>query len=182
VISKRYFNLGDRIDPARPLFNIVDDSKLLLNIWVNEADKRNLEIGEKADIYDNNSLNIIGQARLIRISPVVDPTYGKIKATYEIVNKTGNLMPGQFVELHIILETHRNVLLLPKHAMIYEAGIPVVFVFKDSLALRKPLKLSLQSGDNVEVLSGVIEGESIIVDGHTTLKDSALVKTVSTSH
>jgi len=178
-ISERFVNTGSRIDPSRPLFKLVDDSEIQLEVWVNEADLGALKIGLIADVKKNSKSDQSFQAELIRISPVVDPTYGKLKATFQLINQSSDLKPGQLVELYLVLETHSNVLIIPKRALVYESGIPIVYINYDSLAFRRLIALGLETGENVEVLAGLTVGELIIVDGQSTLRDSSKVKHVT---
>lgn len=177
-ISERYVNSGSRIDPSRPLFKLVDDSEIQLEVWVNEADLGALQIGLIADVKKSSNSKQSYKAKLIRISPVVDPTFGKLKATFKLLDISSDLKPGQLVELYLVLETHSNVLIIPKRALVYESGIPTVYINYDNLAFRRLITLGLETGENVEVLGGIAEGELIIVDGQSTLRDSSKVKPV----
>jgi len=178
IIAERYVNFGDRIDISRPLFKLVNSSKLRIDGWVAEVNISKLRIGQEASISSAAFPDDRFIAELVRISPIVDPSYGKVKVTFEIPNQDGRLKPGQFVELSLTLETHRNVRLIPKKAVVYEAGIPVVFINQDSLAFRRTIDIGLQTGDIVEILSGIDLGAGVIVDGQSTLRDSSLVKVV----
>ncbi|MDP8239368.1 MAG: efflux RND transporter periplasmic adaptor subunit [Candidatus Hatepunaea meridiana] len=179
TIAERYINYGDRIDVARPLFKLVDKRTLHIDSWVAETDISKLAIGLKTILTTPAFPNHEFTAVLVRISPVVDPTYGKVKVTFEVSGRQGNLKPGQFIELRITLETHKNVQLIPKKALVYEAGVPVLFINQDSLSFRRCVKLGLKTGDLVEIISGIELGENVIVEGQATLRDSTRVKIVS---
>ncbi len=58
----------------------------------------------------------------------------------------------------------------------YEAGAPFVFVVEDEKAVRRALELGFTERDRVEVLSGVSEGEGVVVVGQSILRDGAEVK------
>lgn len=182
MIAMRYVDLGDRVDLARSLFRLVDQSYLLVNGWISETDQYLLYIGQKVSIAITGKEDYPGTASLIRISPIIDPVYGKVKATFKITDPGIDLKPGQFVEIKLTLETHDNVLLLPKQALVYEAGNPIVFVYKDSLALRRPVAIGLQSGTKVELLKGIGLDDQVIIEGQATIRDSSRVKPVNPVH
>ena len=146
---------------------------------MNEVDFQRLRINQIADVRLSVDSERHSRAELIRVSPVVDPNFGKMKATFRMLGNDPALMPGQLVELFLVLETHENVLLVSKRALVYESGIPVVFVAQDSFAFRRTVKLGLQTGDIAELRSGLTEGERLIVDGQTTLQDSSKIKIVT---
>ena len=179
IVAQRLVDLGDRIDQSRPLFKLVDRNTLRLSTWVSESNLPNLRIGQEASIFSTANPEERFTARLIRISPIVDPTYGKVKVTFEVPNPRGAIRPGQYVELKLTLDTHKNVLLMPKRALVFEAGQPIVYIVQDTLALRRPIRTGLTTGNIVEIISGVNECDSIIVEGQATLKDSSRIKVVT---
>lgn len=179
IISERFVNSGSRIDPSRPLFKLVDDSEILLEVWVNEGDLNSFKIGQVAEVKKSTRSEQGFKAELIRISPVIDPTYGKMKATFRLLERSPEMKPGQLVELFLVLETHTDVLIIPKRALVFESGIPVVYINRDSLAFRRLVYLGLETSENAEVLGGINDGELVIVDGQSTLRDSSKVKQVT---
>lgn len=179
IIAERYINFGDRVDVSRPLFKLVDNRILRVEGWVAEKNISKLKIGQEASITITASSEHRYNARLIRISPIVDPTFGKVKVTFELPGHGVQLKPGQFVELELVMETHHDVQQIPKKAIIYEAGVPVVYVAVDSLAFRHKLELGLEAGDVVEVISGINPDDRLIVEGQATLRDSSRIKIVT---
>ncbi|MCF7810194.1 efflux RND transporter periplasmic adaptor subunit [bacterium] len=179
VISERYISLGDRIDISRPLFKLVDNKILHVDTWVSTNDASKLKVGQFVSLFEKSYSEKRYQASLVRISPVVDPGFNKIKATFELSNINRELKPGQFIELELTLETHHDVQQIPRKALVYEAGIPIVFQSVDSLALKKKVELGLEAGDIVEIIKGISPGDSIIVEGQATLRDSAKIMIVN---
>lgn len=175
TIAERFVDKGDRINMSRTLFKIVDESRLLLEVWVNEDDLQMLRLGQSGAVIPFSDRQSNSKAKLIRVSPVVDPTFGKLKVTFEIDESPSNLKPGQYVELVINIAKHSDVLVIPKCALVYEAGIPIVFVRKDSLVFRRPVKIGLETGDIAEIIGGLGDAEEIVVDGQSTLRDSTLI-------
>jgi len=178
TVVERLVSEGDQISPGCPLFSVVDRSRLRLNCWVSEKDLQHLIPGIIADVESDVWVGQLFRAELERLSPVVDTKYGKVKAVFRLLDPDEKLKPGQFVELRLVTQTHSQVLLAPKQAVIYEAGTPVVFVARDSLAFHCPVNLGLETADLVELVSGVAEGDQIVIEGQATLKDSTRVKII----
>jgi RND family efflux transporter MFP subunit len=178
AIARRSVSIGDQVAPGRTIVTLVDRNILLLNCWVSESELANLHIGSTAMVSSQASITKSFEARLIRISPVMDPQYGKLKVTFQVIDPGGLLKPGQFVELRMTMEEHSDALLLPKKSVIYETGMPMVFVVLDTLAFRRPIQIGLETGDRLEVLTGITSTDSVVVEGQATIKDSARVAVV----
>ena len=110
----------------------------------------------------------------------MDPGSGTSKVALGVDNGGGRLRPGMFVSVHIVTETHRNALLIPKAAVIYENGMPFSFFVKNDTLARK-IRLEQGFGDEqyVEVLSSVSDTDRVIVVGQNGLKDGARIKIVA---
>jgi len=180
TITERFIVAGDKVDPSRSLLNLVDQSSLILEVWVSETVAATLQLGTNGKVvpFSSSSKNSI-YATLLRLSPVIDPQFGKRKATFDLGDYSPMLKPGQFVDVFLTLETHTDVVVIPKRAIVYQAGSPVVFVCNDSVAVRRAIKTDLETGDRIEILDGINIGEFIIVEGQSTLKDSTFVNVLT---
>ncbi|RMD88254.1 MAG: efflux RND transporter periplasmic adaptor subunit, partial [Calditrichaeota bacterium] len=116
----------------------------------------------------------IGTVKMI--SPVVDPTTGTAKVTIDIENHGGKLKPGMFASVYINTDTHRNTLLIPKKALLLESETDQVFVYDNGVARKANLKLGFISGDWVEVLSGLKEGDLVVTIGQEGLREGLPLK------
>ena len=85
-----------------------------------------------------------------------------------------------FVNVHIIIDTHDDVILIPKTAVVYEKEYMNVFVVKDSVAHKIRLKPGFEDHEKIESLNEEIEtGDKLIVVGQAGMKDQTRVKVVS---
>jgi len=84
--------------------------------------------------------------------------------------------PGSFVTVNIVRETHPEALLLPREAVLRELQKAHVFVAEDDIAEKRSVKLGLEEGGLIEVISGVEAGDQVIVAGQGGLKDGSAVK------
>ncbi|MFN3822170.1 MAG: efflux RND transporter periplasmic adaptor subunit, partial [bacterium] len=178
IVIRRWIEIGQKVDPSKPLFTIMDDQKLYLSIWVSEEEAKKMKEVKQVEVITSSDTTQIYQATLDRISSVVDPNYGKIKATFTLKPPPNSLIPGQFVEVRLTLETHPSTLLILKKALQYESGEPYVFTIKEGKAKRSKLSLGLSRGGEVEVLSGVTQQDTVIIEGQTTLRDGTKVRIV----
>ncbi len=113
------------------------------------------------------------QGRVTVVNQAADPTIKKFGVEVRIDNPDGALRPGTFGEVFLEVSTHENALTCPQKAIIDNK---YVFLAQGKKAQKKEVVLGLQNSDFVEVLSGVNEGDEVIVDGNFGLEDGAEIE------
>lgn len=128
---------------------------------------------------DRAQKNVLDSGKLRSLDNQIDPTTGTLKFKAEFANQTNNLFPNQFVNVRMLVETQKNVTLLPSAAI--QRGVKGTFVYvvnTDSTVNARPITLGAIDGDNTAVLSGVNVGERVVLDGADKLKDGGKVKVI----
>jgi RND family efflux transporter MFP subunit len=176
-ISERMCKLGDRLLTSTKVYSIVNPDLLLAKIHLTEKDALRTKVGQRAEIISEALPGQRFAGEVDRISPVVDPSSGMVRVTISVSDRQRLLKPGMFVNVHLITETKRNAVLIPKKAVVYDDNRQFVYAVRnDTLALKVPLKPGYADRDNIEALEGIGIGDTIIVVGHSGMKDSTRVK------
>lgn len=178
VVAERIVRLGDRIGPSTRLYALVNMRSLISRAHIPGGELPNISVGQPALITTDLLPDDSFPGRIIRISPVVDPNSGTFRVTLAIDDADERLRPGMFVTTRIVTATHDEALLVPKRAVVYDDGYPHVFVVEDSTARKIQLDVGFEDTENLEVLSGVAQGDSIVVVGQNGLKDLARVRVI----
>ena len=178
-IGERLAKIGERIQPTDKLFSVVNNSQVIAVVYVPEKSLGKLEIGQKALIHSDNLGDEVFEGWIKRISPVVDPASGTFKVTVGVKNREDRLRPGMFVNVEIIIETHNDVILIPKTAIVYENEYMNVYIVRDSIAHKMRLQPGFEDNEKVESLAEIKEGDQLIVVGQSGMKDKTGVKVVS---
>ncbi len=178
VISKRSVKLGDRIGASTKLYEMVNLSRLIAYVHVPGQGMHNLAIGQPALVTTDFLPGTNFQGKILRISPVVDPGSGTFKVTLELKSKKQLLRPGMFINAHIVTATHPRAVLVPKRAVVYDDGLPHLFVVSDSTVNKVRFEMGFDDTEFVEVLAGVKKGDQIVVVGQNGLKDKAKVRII----
>jgi membrane fusion protein (multidrug efflux system) len=84
-----------------------------------------------------------------------------------------------FVNVHLIISTHEDAVLVPKTAIVYENEYMNVFVVRDSIAHKIRLKPGFEDSKKVESLEELKEGDKVIVVGQAGMKDKTKVRIVA---
>jgi multidrug efflux system membrane fusion protein len=102
-----------------------------------------------------------------------------VKLKAQLPNSNGKLFPNQFVNVRMVVDTHRNVIVVPTAAVQLGAQGPVVYVVKeDSTVEVRPVKTGAVEGGMTEVTSGLQPGERVITDGVDRIREGAKVEVV----
>ena len=180
TITMRLVMLGDQVNVNQHLFDIVDFASLIARVYLPEKNLAGLRIGQPARVKVQALGNRVFKGSILRIAPTVDAGTGTVKVTVA-VSETESLRPGMFVEVNLVLDTHEQVVLIPKRALIYDSDQVFVYRVKPSnggetRVERILLEPVLMDKDNVEPGPQIAEGDLIVIEGQTGLKDNALVK------
>ena len=181
VVTARNIDLGDMVSVNTVVFSLADFNPLLARVHVPEKDITQVHVGQPAKITVESAPGRTFTGRVQMISPVVDPTTGTVKVTIEIRKREGILRPGMFASVYLVTETHPNALVIPKKALVLESERDMVFTFKNGRAHEVPLKLGFSDAQNVEVLAGLAEGDTVITVGQEGLREGTPVRVAQTT-
>ncbi len=125
---------------------------------------------------DRSGVSKIADGSMTSFDSQIDPTTGTIKLRALFPNQDRLLYPNQFVNVRLLLDTHKDVTTISTAGI--QRGAPGTFVYlinADSTVSVRPVKLGVTDGDRVEVLSGLAPGERIVIDGADKLRDGAKI-------
>lgn len=86
---------------------------------------------------------------------------------------------GTTVNVEIILQEKQNVIVVPFESIVIKDAVPYAYIVKDNKANLVPLTLGIRNQKQIEVISGLNEGDKIILYGHERLYSGA---PISISH
>jgi multidrug efflux system membrane fusion protein len=127
--------------------------------------------------YDRTNATLIENGTLLTLDNTVDTTTGTVKLRAGFANGNNALFPNQFVNARLLLQTLTQVTEAPTAAV--QHGAPGTFVYlvkPDGTVGVQVIKTGVTDGDEIQVLSGVKPGDTVVVDGADRLKDGARVK------
>jgi len=163
-------NTGQVIAQIAPLDDVIIATDLV------GSDMSRVAPGTKARATSHAWAGKQFKGQIQRLAPTVDDITRTLSAEVQVANQDGLLKPGMFVEVALVVKQKPNALVIPKHAITERGGQSVVFVLKGQRVEQRLVKLGIDGGDHVEVLSGVNADESIVVHGLQTLTDQMPVR------
>jgi len=176
VVASKYQNVGASVAPGTPIYEIVNISEVIVEAGVTESDINRLSTGQVVFV---NIPAIAGELEGVvdGIGPIPgnDGTY---PVRVRIENSDGIVKPGMFAELKIETEMAKQVLSIPKIAVMHESGEDYVFVQIEGKAEKRVIQKGLAFGTYFEVVGGVEVGEEVVVSGQAYLDEGDALNVV----
>jgi multidrug efflux pump subunit AcrA (membrane-fusion protein) len=81
-----------------------------------------------------------------------------------------------YIQAHIVVARHEKAIVVPPEMVITRNNRPVVFVLEDEKAVEREVEIGIETRDGVEIVSGLTQEDSLIVEGFETLRDGTPVR------
>jgi RND family efflux transporter MFP subunit len=173
VVTARRANLGDLAMPGRPLCIVEDPSALRFEATVPEnlarAFEQTPEIEVRLDMLDAALKTTVAE-----VSPNADPTSRTVLVKLALPQDP-RLRAGAFGRA-IVPARQVRALTVPARALVRHGQLEAVFVVSDGGARMRLVRTGRSSGDRVELISGVREGEPVVIDAPDVLVDGQPVR------
>jgi len=171
-------DVGDYVSPGMPIAIVVKMGSTKIVCNVTEKDLPYLQKGGEVRIRINDE-TVSG--KVTRVSGVID-TY-TYSSEVEIKPMEGeskvNLIPGTFVDIEVILQVRKDVLTVPKEALVHKKGNINVYVVVNDKVKLTPVEVGLREKDIVEVKDGLTLGDKVVVVGVGDVEDGSEVKVIA---
>jgi len=143
------------------LMTLVDLSQLEVELEIPETYVADLGLGMTAEITING---VTTKGKLSALSPEVVKNQVLARVRFDGVQPSG-LRQGQRVSARLLIEEKPNVLMLARGPFVESEGGRFAYLVQNNIATRIPFKLGATSISAVEVLSGLKEGDKVVVAG-----------------
>jgi len=142
-----------------------------------------LRAGRKLPVeaWDRDRKNLIARGTLVSADNQVDVSTGTVKLKAEFANNDGKLFPNQFVNVRMVVDVRRNVVIVPSAAVQRNAqGQLVVYAVRsDNTIAVKPVTTGPSDALNTSIVSGLAAGERVVTDGLDRIREGSKVEVTS---
>jgi membrane fusion protein (multidrug efflux system) len=173
-IARQLANIGDLAAPGRPLLEIESSGGLRFESDISEALAGKIVVGEKLRVKIEGLDKAI-EATVAEIAPASNPLSRTLPVKLDLPETVG-LRAGQFGRLSVPLEAGSNVR-VPASSVLNRGQMEIVFVAMEDHAKMRLVKTGKRFGGEVEILSGVSDGETVIRSGHESIRDGQPIVT-----
>ena len=172
IVTERTIDIGDRVNVNESLFNVEDFTPLWARIYLPERELSQIRLGQQAELRMQAFPDETFTSSIKMISPTVDSESGTIKVTLEITRHRNLLRPGMFGTVHIATDTRPSALVIPKRAIVRERDEDRVFVVdSENRVQKRAVTIGFREDNDLEVSSGLSEGEAVVTVGQEGLND-----------
>jgi RND family efflux transporter MFP subunit len=168
IVAAVYIREGQQLSAmtyANPAISLIDPSEIKMNGVIDEIDVPRVKLGQEAIVILDALPDKEVKGRITFISPESTTEVGVVfyKTTITLENPDEELKDGMSATAEIIIEQHDDVLLIPNRAIQGSWENPFVEVVTDEQIEKRQISIGLSDGIYAEVLSGLEEGEEVIL-------------------
>ncbi|GAA4784702.1 efflux RND transporter periplasmic adaptor subunit [Olivibacter ginsenosidimutans] len=177
IINKRNIEVGAYVSPGTALFDIVDVSRLKLLVNANELQVVNLKLGDQVKITSTVFPDNVFSGKISFIAAKSDNTLN-YPVEIRVENSSNQqLKAGMYGTATFELPKQEPTIIIPRGAFVGSVSSNEVFILENgNTAKLRKVTAGRNLGEQVEILSGLKEGEVIITSGQINLVDGTEVK------
>lgn len=191
VVLERAISAGDMASTGNLAFEIANLTGYETRVHLPAREWREVTPQQQASFRVSNEDDQTARGRVARKSPRLDADTGLGEIVIALTETGASIQQGILVEAQITLESKENALVIPRSALIeniqtliepesntiqIDRSYTAFIVQDDTLARERDITMGIEQGDRVEILSGLEEGDQIIVTGQNNLQDSTKVR------
>jgi len=181
VINKKFIEVGSMISsmPATALYEIVNVSKLKLNVTVNESQVANLKVGTPINVVTNVYPDKTFNGKITFIAAKADASLN-FPIEIEISNNANNdLKAGMYGTAKFESKQQtQKIMIAPRSAFVGSVSGNQVFVNENGIAVLKKVTAGRIIGDKVEILDGLKDGDVVITTGQINLTNGSKIEII----
>ncbi len=182
VLDSREIEVGTMVGPGTPVARIVDINPVKIAGGVPERYAQDVRTGTEATVTFDVMPDEDFSGRINYVGAVVDPRNRTFPVEVRIPNPGGLIKPQMVANIDMVRRTLEDVIVVPQEALIRVEDGYVVFVVENEggveLVQSKVVELGPAQEDQVVVLSGLMEGERLVVVGQQTVATGDRVSVV----
>lgn len=167
---------GDTAQPGMPLVTVVAAGSVYLEASVPVEDSGAIRSGENAAVTVDSLPGRTIRAHVTRIIPSVGPDSRTLTARIDLDGRPAGLIPGTLARAEVSTEGSEAAVVISSDALRSEGSLQYVYVIRDNRAERRVVTLGRSAGPEVEVRSGISEGEQVIVAPPSSLQPGMAVR------
>ncbi len=174
VIGLRLVSEGTYASPTTIIVNLTKITPLKIEFSINERQANEIGKGTNLSFTIQDDLNTY-HATVYAVESKVDLKTRTLKARAIYPNANGKLKPGRSASIEIKLHEIKNALTIPSQAIIAEMGRDIAYLYKGGKAHQVELKKGLRTASDVQILSGISPGDTLITTGVMQIRDGMQV-------
>jgi len=181
IVTWRYADTGSLIQAgtsnagSEPVVKVAEVDILRLRLPVPEALASFVRVGDSASIHVQ-ALGETFAGKVTRNTGSLDPSTRTMQVEIDVPNRDGKLNPGMYAEVSLSVQRSGDALAVPVQAVDQSGSQPFVMLVNSANTVEKrPVRVGIAGANRVEILSGLKEGDKVIIANLATFQAGEVV-------
>jgi membrane fusion protein (multidrug efflux system) len=170
--------IGDRVGVDKPVAQILQFGKVKVTVGVPESDVNAVSDLNEADVIIEALDNRRVKGKKVFLSRQPRDLARLYDLELAVENPDDRILPGMFARVELVKKVFENALIIPLYAVITQGNESFVYVENNNKAEKRPVKVGILSGWQIQITAGLSPGERVIVVGHRLLDDGQAVDVI----
>lgn len=181
MVTHVFYKVGETATTGRPVVRIAKLDEVLIEISINETEIAGIQNGQEAVVLVAAYPKQAFTGKLEDLSFSADPVSRSFTAWVRVGNKELLLRPGMFAKVKVLVTARENVLTVSKDAIVEKDDKTLAYVVNsEQVAELREVRIGQTSGNIVEIQSGLVENERVVVLGQNKLQPGKKVNIIQT--
>lgn len=182
VVGLKSVSVGQYVSPGASLLKVVSMHSLKIDFKVAEDQIGNVYVGQMIEVFLGGDTTQPYTAKVAAIDPETEDTSHTfvVRAVLDVpdvsVDQLHGLRPGRFATVRVALDSDERGILIPESSIEGNAENKTVYIIKEGLAIRTPVTTGVRKDGNIEILTGVDDGDIVITNGQSGVIDGKPVE------
>jgi membrane fusion protein, multidrug efflux system len=170
VMGLRNVSIGDYVREGADIALMEDNAIMKVDLRLPERLLGRVKVGQKIELKFDAFPGQNFPAQIQALDVTVDSNGRSVIARSSVVNQRSVLRTGMFARASVVLESRPQAIVVPEEAIVPLGADVFVFKVIDSKAQRVKVKLGLRKDGKVEVMEGLVDGDSVVTAGQIKLR------------
>lgn len=177
VVTARNYDSGDMYSGGNPIYTVEEIRPVKLMVNVSESlftkVKKGHEVDIRLDVYGDE----VFKGKVNLVYPTIDPATRTFPVEIKIANSDERVRPGMFARVTMSFG-HMDHVVAPDRSIVKQsgAGDRYIYVCKDGKVSNQKVELGRRMGDKYEIISGVEDGDQVVITGQSRLTNGMEVE------
>ena len=180
IVTDQFQFQGEFASAGAKLITIADISEIIVKAEFADSAIAGMKTGDEVTIYPNTAPDESISGRVTLISRSTDPMNRTVEVWANFANGRGLLRPGDSAKFVVAASPQNDALTVPVSAVQFEAANSddgtVMTVDANSIAHEIKVKTGIKTADKVQILEGLNEGDTVVIEGNYELPDGTKVE------
>lgn len=177
IVTELNIREGMRVTPDVEIMSLVDLASVWMIAQIFEEQANWVKIGDLAEARISAFPQKQWKGRVEYIYPRLEPMTRTVKVRFRFDNPDNQLKPNMYASISILVKPKSNVVSIPLEALIRNSqGDRVIVALGKGRFQVRQVKAGMESGEQVEILSGLKVGENVVVSGQFLLDSESNLK------